>query len=103
MNNFYGFTGKIARIDLSSGSVTTITPPEEVYRKYLGGWAMGMYFLIKEGLAEPDKQALGPDNMLQLLVGPVTGIAPNPRTAIVTKSPYGFNCITFCGGQGGAI
>jgi len=102
MNNFYGFTGKIARIDLSSGSVTTITPPEEVYRKYLGGWAMGMYFLIKEGLAEPDKQALGPDNMLQLLVGPVTGIAPNPRTAIVTKSPYGFNCITFCGGQGGA-
>ncbi len=102
MSTYYGFTGKIARIDLSAGSVTTVEPPEEVYRKYLGGWALGMYYLFKEGLAEPDKDPLGPENMLQLLVGPVTGIAPNPRTAIVTKSPYGFNCITLCGGQGGA-
>ncbi len=102
MRNCFGFTGKIARIDLSSGSVSTIEPPGEVYRKYLGGWALGMYFLFKEGLADPDKKPLEPENMLQLLVGPVTGAAPNPRTAIVTKSPYGFNCITFCGGQGGA-
>ncbi|HMA66696.1 MAG TPA: aldehyde ferredoxin oxidoreductase C-terminal domain-containing protein [Desulfosalsimonadaceae bacterium] len=102
MKECYGFTGKIARVDLSSGSVEAIEPAEEVYRKYLGGWALGMYFLVKEGLAEPDIDALGPDNMLQLLVGPVTGVAPNPRTAVVTKSPYGFNCITFCGGQGGA-
>ena len=102
MKERYGFTGKIARIDLGSKSVSTIQPPEEVYRKFLGGWAMGMYFLFKEGLADPKKEALGPENMLQLMVGPVTGIAPNARTAIVTKSPYNFNCVTLCGGQGGS-
>jgi len=102
MADTYGYTGKIARVDLSSGSVSTLKPPEEVYRKYLGGWALGMYYLLREGLADPDADPMGPENMLQLLVGPVTGISPNARTAIVTKSPYGFNCTTLCGGQGGS-
>ena len=102
MAHYTGFTGKIARVDLSAGKVTTLEPPEEVYRKYLGGWAMGMYYLFQEGVAEPEVDPLGPKNLFQLMVGPVTGLSPNARTTIVTKSPYGFACVTMCGGQGGA-
>ncbi len=102
MAHYTGFTGKIARVDLSTGKVTTLEPPEEVYRKYLGGWAMGMYYLFQEGVAEPDVDPLGPKNLFQLMVGPVTGLSPNARTTIVTKSPYGFACVSMCGGQGGS-
>ncbi len=102
MSEYTGFTGKIARIDLSKGKVSTIEPPEELYRKYLGGWALGMYYLFEQGVVDPDLDPLGPDNMFQLMVGPVTGVSPNARTAIVTKSPYRFACVTLCGGQGGS-
>ena len=51
MADLYGMTGKIARVDLTSGNVTVIEPGEEVYRKYLGGSALGAYFLMsKKGL-----------------------------------------------------
>jgi aldehyde:ferredoxin oxidoreductase len=102
MAEYTGFTGKIARVDLNTGQVQSIKPTEEVYRTYLGGWALGMHYLFQEGIAEPNIQALSPENMFQLMVGPVTGASPNARTAIVTKSPYNFACVTFCGGQGGA-
>ena len=102
MTEYTGFTGKIARVDLTTGKVQTIEPKEEVYRTYLGGWAMGMHYMFEQGIAEPDVEPLSPENMFQIMVGPVTGVSPNARTAIVTKSPYNFACITFCGGQGGS-
>jgi aldehyde:ferredoxin oxidoreductase len=97
-----GMAGKIARVDLSSGSVTVIEPPEDVYRKYLGGSALGMYYLFKEGVVEPSVDPLGPDNLLQFMVGPITGAGPNARSTIVTKSPYNFICSTTSGGQAAA-
>jgi aldehyde:ferredoxin oxidoreductase len=99
MAELKGVTGKIARVDLSSGTVSVIEPPEEVYKKYLGGWALGVYYLFKEGIVEPDVDPLGPDNMFQIMVGPVTGAGPNARSVIVTKSPYNFLCVSTCGGR----
>jgi aldehyde:ferredoxin oxidoreductase len=92
-------TGKIARVDLTKGTVTTIEPPEEVYRKYMGGSALGVYYLFKEGIVNPEVDPLGPDNMLQFMIGPVTGAAPNARSVTVTKSAYNFISIATSGGQ----
>ena len=36
------------------------------------------------------------------MIGPVTGAAPNPRSVVVTKSPYNFFCATTCGGHAAA-
>jgi len=100
MAELKGVTGKIARVDLSSETVSVIEPPEEVYKKYLGGWALGVYYLFEEGVVEPDVDPLGPENMFQIMVGPVTGGGPNARSVIVTKSPYNFLCVSTCGGRG---
>ena len=102
MADLYGMTGKIARVDLTSGSIEVIEPGEDVYRKYLGGSALGAYFLMKEGIADPSIDPLGPDNLFQIMIGPVTGAAPNPRSVAVTKSPYNFFCASTCGGHTGA-
>ena len=102
MAKLKGVTGKIARVDLSTGKVSVIEPPEEVYRKFLGGSGLGLYYLFKEGIVEPDVDPLSPENMFQILVGPVTGAAPNARSVIVTKSPYNFICISTSGGRGAA-
>ncbi len=102
MAELLGMTGKIARVDLSTGTVTVIEPEEEVYRKFLGGSAMGAYYLFKEGIFDPKLDPLGPDNLLQFMIGPVTGASPNPRITLVTKSAYNIFCASTCGGHFGS-
>ncbi len=102
MANLKGMTGKIAQINLTTGEITTIEPPEEIYRKYIGGSALGVYYLFKEGIIEPTVDPLGPDNMFQVMIGPMTGAAPNARSVTVTKSPYNFIGISTSGGQAAA-
>jgi aldehyde:ferredoxin oxidoreductase len=102
MAEYFGFTGKIARVDLTAGTVTVIEPEEEIYRKYLGGSAMGAYFLFKEGIFDPKLDPLGPDNLLQFMIGPVTGASPNARITLVTKSAYNIFCASTCGGHFGS-
>lgn len=102
MAEYFGFTGKIARVDLTNETVTVIEPEEEIYRKFLGGSAMGAYFLFKEGIFDPQLDPLGPDNLLQFMIGPVTGAAPNARITLVTKSAYNIFCASTCGGHFGA-
>ncbi|MCJ7703053.1 MAG: hypothetical protein MUO62_15835 [Anaerolineales bacterium] len=94
-----GYCGKILRVDLTSSTVSVVEPGEEVYRKFLGGTALGAYYLVKEGILDPSVDPLGPDNLWQLMIGPVTGGGTNPRSVIVTKSPYNFFCATTCGGH----
>lgn len=102
MAEMFGYAGKIARVDLTAGTVTAIETPVDVLKKFLGGAALGMYYMLKEGLADP---AIGPfheKNMIQFLLGPTNGFAPNARSVIVTKSAYNFNCITTSGGRAAA-
>jgi aldehyde:ferredoxin oxidoreductase len=40
-----GYWGKILFVNLSTGEITVETPPEEVYRRYLGGYGLGAYVL----------------------------------------------------------
>ena len=102
MAELKGVTGKIARVDLSKGTVSVVEPPEEVYKKFLGGSALGVYFLVKEGVVEPSVKPFSPENMIQFMIGPTNGISPNARSTIVTKSGYNFICISTSGGRAAA-
>jgi aldehyde:ferredoxin oxidoreductase len=102
MADLFGITGKIARVDLSAGTVTVIEPAVDVYRKFLGGSSLGAYFLFKEGIFDPMLDPLGPDNLLQFMIGPMTGASPNARVTVVTKSPYNLFCASTCGGHIGS-
>jgi aldehyde:ferredoxin oxidoreductase len=99
MADLKGMTGKIARVDLTSGTVTVIEPEEELYKKFLGGSGLGVYYLFKEGIVNPDVDPLGPKNMLQFMIGPITGVGANARSVTVTKSAYNFVSIATSGGQ----
>ena len=83
----YGYLGKILRVNLTAGSITTEELSEEVCRRYLGGNGFIAYFLRKELPAGVDP--LGPANKLVIATGPVTGTAINGsgRHAIGARSP----------------
>jgi aldehyde:ferredoxin oxidoreductase len=82
-----GYTGRILKVDLTTGAIETETLPEPFYRRYLGGNGFIGYYLLKEMPANVDP--LGPDNLLVFAAGPVTGvpIAGAGRSAVGGKSP----------------
>src|SRR5438874_3022084 len=69
----YGYTGKILKVDLTNRTWQVDEQPDEFYRTYLGGSSIGLYYLLREMPAGADP--LGPDNVLALSVGVVTGTA----------------------------
>jgi aldehyde:ferredoxin oxidoreductase len=83
----HGYNGKILRVNLTTGDLSVEEPEEKFYRKYMGGSAMGMYYLLKEMPAGADP--LGPDNMLALCLSVMTGtpISGQSRMTSVAKSP----------------
>ena len=83
----YGYTGNILRVDLTKEILTVEHQPEEFYRKYAGGSALNMYYLLKEMKGGVDP--LGPDNLLCLSTGVTTGLSvPGlSRLVVSTKSP----------------
>jgi len=83
----FGYAGRILHVDLSKGTLEVETPPESFYRKYLGGSAMGMYYILKG--VKPGIDPLGPDNVLTLMVGVPTGapISGNSRMCANALSP----------------
>ena len=44
----FGYTGKVLRINLTSGDISTDQPSELFYRKYFGGRALVAYYLLHE-------------------------------------------------------
>jgi aldehyde:ferredoxin oxidoreductase len=102
MAELKGVTGKIARVDLTKKTVTVVETPEEIYKKFLGGSALGVYYLFKEGVVEPSVHPFSPENMIQFMIGPMNGAGPNARSTIVTKSAYNFITITTSGGRAAA-
>jgi aldehyde:ferredoxin oxidoreductase len=72
---------------LSIGSIDVEKFDENFYRKYLGGRALALYFLLKE--LKPGVNPFSPENKLIFATGVATGI-PLPgmnRYAAVSKSP----------------
>ncbi len=66
-----GFVRRILHVDLTEGTLEVEQPTEAFYRKYLGGSAMGMYYILRAlpGRVDP----LGPENVLTMMVSALTG------------------------------
>ena len=83
----YGYHGRILHVELASRELWVEQPGEMFYRTYVGGSAIGVYYLLKNTPAGADQ--LGPDNTLSLFVGPLTGapISGQSRVSTTAKSP----------------
>lgn len=82
-----GYNGKILHVDLTKGSLTVEEPNDAFYRKYLGGSAMGMYYILRDMPKGADP--VGPENVLTLFTGVTTGaaISGQSRLNANAKSP----------------
>lgn len=77
---------QILRVDLTAGTAIRETVPDALIQDFLGGKGLGAHYLSTELPVGAD--ALGPDNVLIFMTGPVSGIFPGTcRHAVVTKSP----------------
>ncbi len=97
-----GCWGKILFVDLSSGEIRAETPPEIIYRHYLGGYGLGVHYLYEH--IPPGADPLGPGNMLAFLPGLLTGSGAqfSGRFMITTRSPLtGAWADANCGGNFG--
>ncbi len=83
----YGYAGRILHVDLTNGTLTIENPEPGFYRKYMGGSAMGLYYLLRDLPAGVDP--LEADNILTLMLSPLTGaaISGQSRMTINAKSP----------------
>ena len=60
-----GYNGKILHVDLTHGTADGGRTARGFYRKYMGGSAMGMYYILRDMPAGAD--ALAPENVLTLM------------------------------------
>lgn len=78
---------RILTVDLTDESCRVETLPAEIYRKYPGGSALGMYLMLQR--MDPKAEPLSPENLLIFSVSPLTGIpiSGQSRMCVTTKSP----------------
>jgi aldehyde:ferredoxin oxidoreductase len=83
----YGYNGKILRVDLTTGVMTTEEPGEIVYRTYLGGGGLASYYLLRE--LKPGIDPMSADNILIFTSSVISGapIAGMTRFTVAAKSP----------------
>jgi aldehyde:ferredoxin oxidoreductase len=83
----YGSTGKILRVNLATGEIRIEQMSQEFYRLYPGGKALAAYFMLQE--IKPGIDPLGPENVLLLMNGLITGapISTATRFTAAAKSP----------------
>jgi aldehyde:ferredoxin oxidoreductase len=83
----FGYTGSILHIDLSTKKIEIENPPEDFYRTYVGGGAMGLYYILKALPANTDP--LSPINILTFMCSVTTGAAVpgQSRINVNAKSP----------------
>ncbi len=83
----FGYTGKILHVDLTHRTLEIEEPAETFYRKYMGGGAMGLYYILRDMPAGVDP--LAPENVMTIMTGVTTGapISGQSRIVINAKSP----------------
>lgn len=81
------FPRRILHVDLTAGRLEVETPEEPFYRKYLGGSAMGLYYILKS--LPPQADPLGPENVLTFMLSVLTGapISGQSRMTVNALSP----------------
>jgi aldehyde:ferredoxin oxidoreductase len=83
----FGYHGKILHVHLDEQALDVETPSESFYRTYVGGSALGAYYLLRH--TPPKADPLGPENTLVLALSVLTGapISGQSRVTAVAKSP----------------
>ncbi|MBT5773162.1 MAG: aldehyde ferredoxin oxidoreductase family protein [Dehalococcoidia bacterium] len=81
-----GYANRVARIDLTAGTVSYEEINEADARLYIGARGLGVKYLFDNG---PTVDPESPENMLAFMNGPLTGseATMSGRLAVVTKSP----------------
>ena len=83
----YGWTGRLLRVNLTTGTSTTEEIKPQWRLEFLGGRGLGARILAAE--VKPDTEPLGPENKLIFAVGPLTGtkVPTAGRFSVTAKSP----------------
>ena len=84
----YAYAGKILRVDLTTGKISTEPLTESMAKSYIGGIGLGIRLLYDNSTAGTD--AYDPSNPLIYLTGPLSGtMGPTGGNsyAVVSKSP----------------
>jgi len=83
----YGYSGKILKVNLSTGKIKSENLPGEIMRKYMGGKGL-VYYYLKDSI-DKDTDPYSEDNPLLFMTGVASGIpaAGTSRMIIGTKSP----------------
>jgi len=82
----YGYMGKMLWVDLTRGTLAEETLDEKICRDFIGGYGLGARVLFSRMKAGVDP--LGPENILGIVTGPLTGTAlGGSRYVVVGKSP----------------
>jgi aldehyde:ferredoxin oxidoreductase len=81
-----GYANRVARIDLTAGTVSYEEINEADALLYIGARGLGVKYLFDNG---PNVDPESPENMLAFMNGPLTGseATMSGRLAVVTKSP----------------
>jgi aldehyde:ferredoxin oxidoreductase len=83
-----GYAGKFLDIDLSSQTIKETKFSDEILKSYLGGRGLATKILWDRlGARWETVDPIGPENLLLLLTGPLTGYYPGGRTCVSGKSP----------------
>ncbi|MEM2110466.1 MAG: aldehyde ferredoxin oxidoreductase C-terminal domain-containing protein [Candidatus Bathyarchaeia archaeon] len=83
-----GYAGKLLEVDLSTTNIKDVKFSEEILRQYMGGRGLATKILWDRlGERWETVDPLGPENILLLLTGPLTGYAPGGRLCVSGKSP----------------
>ncbi len=83
----HGYAGKLLFVDLSKGTLEDKRLTEEMARNFIGGYGIGARVLYR--MMKPGTDALGPDNVLGIVTGPLTATEAHfsGRYTVVCKSP----------------
>ncbi len=82
-----GYMGKLLDVDLTTGELKDFPLTDEMCQTYIGGYGIGAKILYDR--MKPNVDPLGPDNILGLITGPMTGTPciEGNRFVAVCKSP----------------
>ncbi|MBN1358741.1 aldehyde ferredoxin oxidoreductase family protein [Candidatus Bathyarchaeota archaeon] len=84
----FAYAGKILRVNLTTGKISTEPLSEKLAKEYIGGIGLGIKLLMDN--SKPGTDAFDPDNPLIYMTGPLSGtLGPTGGNsyAVVSKSP----------------